>query len=165
MEFSGEFTTPVARDRVYTFLTDPTQFGNALPDVQEVTIVDPVTFTARLPVGVSTIRGTVSVRFQRTAETDGLGATYVGKGLGLGSSVEVETSFAVDDIEGGGSRVRWLGKASVFGRVLALAGGLLEPIARKNIVLFTESILKSLSELSEPTTGANELRASGAKEQ
>ena len=131
MEFSGEFTTPVARERVYAFLTDPTQFGNALPDVQEVTIIDPVTFTARLRVGVSNIRGTVNVRFHRTAETLGQGATYHGKGLGLGSSVEVETSFAVDDIEGGGSRVRWLGKASIFGRVLALGGRLIRAYRTK----------------------------------
>src|SRR6266480_7476283 len=144
MEFTGEFTTPIARERVYVFLTDPVQFGNALPDVQGVEIIDPLTFTARVWLGISAIRGTFSVRFQRAAADAGRAATYVGKGLGFGSSVEVEASFALDDIEGGGSRVRWLGKASIFGRILSLGGGLIEPIARKNITRFTESLIKSL---------------------
>jgi carbon monoxide dehydrogenase subunit G len=149
MEFSGEFTTPIARERVYAFLTNPAQVGSALPDVEEIVIHDPTSFTARILLGISYLRGNFSVRLQRTAAEAGLAASYVGKGLGIGSSVEMEASFALDDIEGGGSRVRWTGKARLFGKILSLGGGLIEPIARKNTTRFIESLLKGLDALDK----------------
>lgn len=140
MELEGEFPVPLGRETVYEFFMDPQKFGNAIPDVEQLNIVDNDNFTARVSVGISYIRGSLGMQFERVAVEDGRAATYRGKGLGMGSFAEIEASFRLEDLEDGGTLVKWLGKAQIGGRLASVGGGLVEPVARKNTTRFIAAI-------------------------
>jgi carbon monoxide dehydrogenase subunit G len=44
-----------------------------------------------------------------------------------------------------GTRVAWKGEAQIFGRLASVAGGLLEPLAKKNIQRVIDGLQKALS--------------------
>ena len=44
----------------------------------------------------------------------------------------------------GGTRVVWKGEAQIFGRLMSVAGGLLEPLAKKNVQKLIDGLQRSL---------------------
>ncbi|MBI3013938.1 MAG: SRPBCC family protein [Candidatus Tectomicrobia bacterium] len=148
MELEGEFLVPLSRQVVYNFFMDPHKFGKAIPDVEELNVLDNDSFMARVRVGISYIKGSLGMQFERVAAEDGQAATYRGKGLGMGSFAEVEASFRLEDLQDGGTRVKWRGEAKIGGRLAGMGGGLLEPVARKNTTRFITAIEAGLRDMT-----------------
>lgn len=143
ISFTGEFQVPKAREEVYDFLTDPSRFGPLLPDFQGVSVEDERTFTVKVKVGVSHIRGTASVKLHLAEAERPRRALYCGQGSMAGGSVDLTASF---DLEGnsGQTRVRWNGEAQIAGRIISVAGGLLEPLAKKNLQKLIDALQQAL---------------------
>ena len=148
MELEGEFAVPVKRRVVYNFFLDPKKFGAAIPDVEELNVLSESSFATRVRAGISYIRGTLGMQFERVAAEEGLAATYRGKGLGMSSFVEVEASFRLEDLPDGSTRVKWRGEAKIGGRLAGVGGGLLEPVARKNTTRFIAAIEAGLKQMA-----------------
>lgn len=142
--FSGEFQVPKAREEVYDFLTDPKRFAPLLPDFQGLSVEDERTFTVKVKVGVSHIRGTASVKLHLAEAEQPRRALYRGQGSMAGGSVDLTAGF---DLEGdsGQTRVRWSGEAQIAGRIISVAGGLLEPLAKKNLQKLIDALQQALS--------------------
>ena len=51
-----------------------------------------------------------------------------------------------------GTLVQWKGGAQIFGRLTSVAGGLLEPLARKNIQKVIDSLQKELDQQPASST-------------
>lgn len=149
MEFEGEFVVPLGREAVYGFLSDPQKFGRAIPELEEVSVRDGGGFMARVRTGISYLRGSLEIQFERVADADeaGRAAAYRGKGLGMGSFVEVEAGFSLEEVQAGSTRVRWRGVAKIGGRLASVGGGLLEPVARRNMTQFIGAIQTMLGGL------------------
>ena len=49
-----------------------------------------------------------------------------------------------------GTSVEWQGEAGVFGKLASMAGGMLEPLGRKNIQKLIDGLQKALSPTSRP---------------
>lgn len=148
MELEGEFLVPLRRQVVYDFFMDPNKFGKAIPDVEELNVLNDGNFVTRVRVGISYIRGTLGMQFERVAAEEGRAATYRGKGLGMGSFAEVEASFQLEEFQDGGTRVKWRGVAKIGGRLASVGGGLLEPVGRKNTTRFIKAIEAGLRDLA-----------------
>ncbi len=142
-DFGGEFTVHRSAEETYDFLVDPTRFAPLLPDYESVEVHDPQNFTVKVKVGISHIRGSAAVKL-RLAETQRpQRALYTGKGNMAGGTVDLSASFDLMPTDGG-TLVSWKGGAQVFGRLTSIAGGLLEPLARKNIQKVVDSLQKEL---------------------
>jgi len=140
---SGEFRVGKSPEEVFAFLTDPGRFAPLLPDYQSHAVADERNFTVTVKVGVGHIRGAARVEMQLTEAQRPSRAAYHGKGSVAGGGVNVAAGFDLAG-DGSGTRVRWKGEAQMHGPLISVAGGLLEPLAKKNIQRLIESVQKAL---------------------
>jgi len=150
--FSGEFTTPRSQEEVFDFLSDPNRFAPLLPDFQSMNQQDPTHFTVKVKVGVGNIRGSAEIKMELAEAVKPQRAHYKGQGSAVGSQVTVSAGFDLS-ANGDGTKVLWKGETSVFGKLASMAGGMLEPLGRKNIQKLIEGLEKALAE----TTAAEQL--------
>lgn len=156
IKFSGEFATPRSPEEVFEFLSDPKQFAPLLPDFQSMTMHDETHFTVKVKVGVGNIRGSAEIKMELAEKVKPLRAQYKGQGTAVGSQVTVSAGFDLQP-NGESTRVLWQGETSVFGKLASMAGGMLEPLGRKNIQKLIDGLQKALSEpaTKEPQASAS----------
>jgi carbon monoxide dehydrogenase subunit G len=144
IKFSGDFVVKKKPQDVYDFLVDPNRFCPLLPDYQSMEVLSDNNFLVKLSVGISHIRGTAAVKMS-LVETDRPNrAVYEGKGEVPGGSATLRAGFDLQASPGGETKVVWLGQSNVVGRIASLAGGLLEPLARKNVQKLIDGLQKAL---------------------
>jgi uncharacterized protein len=143
IKFSGQFEVPRQPEQVYDFLTDPNKFAPLLPEFQSMTQQDATHFTVKVNVGVSYIKGAADVKMQLTEAQRPQRAQYKGQGSVAGGNVSLLASFDLAPIETG-TKVMWQGEAQVFGRLMSVAGGLLEPLGKKNIKKLVDGLHAAL---------------------
>ncbi len=145
MHFNGEFVVTRNRDEVYEFLTDPRRFSPLLPDYQSMTQEDDTHFAVKVKVGISHIRGTAEAKVHLAESVRPTHAVYKGQAKVVGGSTTVTAGFDLDEVPEGGTKVRWTGEAQVFGSLASMAGGLLQPIARKNLEKLISGLHQALA--------------------
>jgi uncharacterized protein len=150
--FSGEFTTPRNPDEVFDFLSNPNKFGPLLPDFQSMTVQDPTHFTVKVRVGVGNIRGTAEIKMELAEATRPQRAQYKGQGTAVGSQITLSAGFDLSPVDTS-TRVAWQGEANIFGKLASMAGGMLEPLGRKNIQKLIDGLQKALAESVPLTAG------------
>ena len=167
ISFSGEFTTPRTQEEVFDFLSDPNKFAPLLPDFQNMTMQDSTHFTVKVKVGVGNIRGSAEIKMELAEALKPQRAQYKGQGTAVGSQVNVIAGFDLT-ANGDGTKVLWQGETSVFGKLASMAGGMLEPLGRKNIQKLIEGLQKALSQpvtsapSTEPLPGAVDVQLEAA---
>ena len=144
ISFGGEFEVSKPPAEVYDFLTDPNRFCPLLPDYQSMAVVDDRNFSVKVNVGISHIRGAADVKLKLTEAERPRHAQYQGQGNMAGGSMSFTAGFDLA-AAGSGTRVVWKGEAQIFGRLASVAGGLLEPLAKKNIQKVIDGLQKALS--------------------
>ena len=144
MKFTGDFVVNKSREEVYDFLTDPNRFAPLLPEYQGMTMQDPRNFTVKVNVGVSHMRGTAEVKMNLDRADRPAYALYKGLGKLPGGGASVSAGFDLAEAPEG-TKVMWTGEAQVFGKVTSLAGGLLEPLAKKNLQKLIDGLRAALS--------------------
>jgi carbon monoxide dehydrogenase subunit G len=149
--FGGEFTVQRTPEETYDFLTDPSRFCPLLPDYQKLDVRDTENFMVDVKVGISHIRGTAAVKLHLAEHTRPSRALYTGKATMAGGNVDLIARFDLR-ADGGGTVVSWKGEAQVFGRLTSIAGGLLEPLARKNLQKVIASLQQAMNQEKNLTT-------------
>jgi uncharacterized protein len=158
MELSDSFTVQAPRERVYKFLTDPNSLAPVLPGIRGYEVHDPDNFKLSLIVGVAQVHGLMKVKMRVVEkDLDDTVVTFNGRANGIRSNVDFEIRFRLNDTSGGGTEVGWGGEARIVGQLASAAGGLLEPIARKNIADSIEAVRVALESSDQPAS-APELR-------
>jgi carbon monoxide dehydrogenase subunit G len=71
-------------------------------------------------------------------------AVYEGRGEVPGGSASLRAGFDLQPSPGGATKVIWLGQSNVVGRIASLAGGMLEPLAKKNVQKLIDGLQKAL---------------------
>ncbi|HTZ98180.1 MAG TPA: carbon monoxide dehydrogenase subunit G [Terriglobales bacterium] len=132
IKLDGEFEVPRKPEEVYEFLTDPNRFAPLLPDFQSVTVRDATHFNIQVKVGISYIKGTADLNLHLADTERPVRAQYRGEGKVAGGNVAIIAGFNLSPVNGG-TKVVWQGEAQVFGRLTSVAGGLLEPLGKKNV--------------------------------
>src|SRR5258706_10817695 len=144
VKFNGDFTVKKTPQQVYDFLVDPNRFCPLLPDYQGMKILDAKNFLVKVSVVISHIRGTAAVKMSLVETEPATRAVYEGKGDVPGGSANLRAGFDLQPLPGGETKVIWLGQSNVVGRIASLAGGLLEPLAKKNVQKLIDGLQKAL---------------------
>lgn len=153
MKFKGDFVVSKKREDVYDFLTDPQRFAPLLPDYQSMIMLDDRHFTVKVSVGVSHIRGTAEVKMTLDQAVRPSSAVYKGQGSMVGGSTNVTAAFDLSELPAA-TKVAWTGEAQIFGRLTSVAGGLLEPLAKKNIQKLINGLIVALNATPLPQAAA-----------
>ena len=157
MHLDGHFTVSAAQADVYAFLTDAAKISRYMPDVKDVVIEDADHFTVTARVGISHIKGSMVMKLEIRDRRPPTSTTVVGKGTGLGSVVDMVTSFVLSAgpqldgaplaagpalrTEGNQTLVTWKGDVTISGTLAAFGPqGLLDRIARTNIDTFIDGL-------------------------
>ena len=149
MQFNGEFVVNRKPDEVYDFLTDPKRFSPLLPEYEGMTQEDETHFTVKVRVGISHIRGTAEVKMHLAEALRPTRALYKGQGKVVGGSATLTASFDLEEPPEGGTKVKWNGEAQVFGPLTSIAGGLLQPVAKKNLEKLVSGLHQALADQSQ----------------
>jgi carbon monoxide dehydrogenase subunit G len=144
IKFAGEFEAKKKPEEIYDFLTDPNKFASLLPDFQGLTVQDATHFTVKVNVGISYIKGTADVKMELTEAQRPQRAQYKGQGSMAGGNVTIVAGFDLAPIASG-TKVAWQGEAQVFGRLTSVAGGLLEPLGKKQIQKLIDGLQAALT--------------------
>ena len=144
IKFGGEFEVKRTAEEVYAFLMDPNKFAPLLPDFQSLSLQDSAHFTVKVNVGISYIKGTAEVRMELAESERPKRAQYKGQGTVAGGNVSITACFQLS-AGGSGTKVAWQGEAQIFGRLTSVAGGLLEPLGRKNVQKLIDGLQAALS--------------------
>ncbi|PYX06867.1 MAG: hypothetical protein DMG88_16895 [Acidobacteria bacterium] len=143
IKFGGEFEVKKTPEEVYDFLTNPQKFAPLLPDFQGMTQQDSTHFTVKVDVGISYIKGTAEVKMQLAEADRPKRAQYKGQGSVAGGNVSLTAGFDLSPVDSG-TKVAWQGEATVFGRLTSVAGGLLEPLGKKNVKKLIDGLQAAL---------------------
>jgi uncharacterized protein len=143
IKFGGEFEVLRTPGEVFDFLTEPNKFAPLLPDFQGMTVQDDRHFTVKLNVGISYIKGTAEVKMELAEAERPKRARYKGQGSVAGGNVSLMAGFDLA-AAAAGTRVTWQGEAQIFGRLTSVAGGLLEPLGRKNVQKLIDGLQAAL---------------------
>jgi uncharacterized protein len=145
IKFGGDFMVQKKPEDVYDFLVDPNRFCPLLPDYQSMEIRDDKNFLVKLSVGISHIRGTAAVKFSLVETERPRHAVYEGNGDVPGGSATLRAGFELEAAPGGATKVIWSGQSNVMGRIASLAGGLLQPLAKKNVQKLIDGLQQALT--------------------
>jgi carbon monoxide dehydrogenase subunit G len=143
IKFGGEFEVPRKPEEVYAFLTDPNKFCPLLPEYQGMSVQDATHFNVKVNVGISYIKGTADVKMELAEADRPRRALYKGQGSVAGGNVTMTAGFDLT-AAGAGTKVAWQGEANIFGRLTSVAGGLLEPLAKKQVQKLIDGLQAAL---------------------
>ncbi len=143
IKFGGEFEVTRKPEEVYDFLSDPGKFAALLPDFQGLSIQDPTHFTVKVNVGISYIKGVAEIKMELAEAERPKRAQYKGQGSVAGGNVGLTAGFDLSPLDGG-TKVAWQGEAQIFGRLTSMAGGLLEPLGKKQVQKLIDGLQAAL---------------------
>ena len=150
IKFAGAFEVQRTPEEVYDFLTDPNRFAPLLPEFRGVSVQDAEHFTVKVNVGISYIKGVADVKMHLAESNRPRRAQYKGQGSVAGGNVSMVAAFDLA-AAGEGTRVAWEGEAQVFGRLASVAGGLLEPLGKKQVQRLIDGLQSALHSASGGT--------------
>jgi len=114
-----------------------------LPDVEESKVKDRDHFSVKSKVGLSYVKGSVSMNFEVVEKRQDEFAKLVGHGQGLQSSVDMAMEITLED-KGKGSLARWKTEANVGGLLASVGARLLGGAADKYVKQITENLKKKV---------------------
>ncbi len=144
IQFSGEFEVKKQPDEVFEFLTDPNRFAPLLPEFQGLSVQDPTHFMVKVNVDISHIKGTANVKMELAEANRPVRAQYKGQGAVAGGNVTMIAGFDLAPATAG-TKVAWKGEAQIFGRLTSVAGGLLEPLGKKQVQKLIDGLQAALA--------------------
>ena len=144
IKFGGEFEVKRTPEEVYSFLTDPNKFAPLLPEFRSLTVQDPTHFTVKVNVGVSYIKGAADVKMELAEAQPPTRAQYKGQGSMAGGNVSLVAGFDLSPAATG-TKVAWQGEAQVYGRLASVAGGMLEPLGKKQLQKLIDGLQVALA--------------------
>jgi len=149
IKFDGDFTVATSRADAYAILSDTEKFAPLLPTYVSHEAKDDGTVDVKIKVGVGKIRGVGTVNLELTEANPPERAAYLGKGKVMGSAFNLNAGFTLEEGGPGDTKVVWQGEVTMFGKLVSLAGGMIQPVANKEIAKLIETLRVALSSDAE----------------
>ncbi len=146
MRYEGTIEAEVPKSKFYAFITDPKKVITILPDVQESKVIDATHFWVKSKVGLSYVRGSMSMNFELKDAKEGASAKVVGHGQGLQSSVDLEMQIDLKDSASHGTSASWVVEAKMGGLMAGIGSRLIGGAAEKYIKDITSNLKKKVAE-------------------
>ena len=142
LHLSGSNTINAQRQAVFQRLTDTAFLAKALPDSEEVHVIDSSTLEAKLKVRVAVVSSTLKVRVTVSNKIPTEKATLQVDGSGSGSTLKITSNFTlVGDTP---TRMDWTADAEMSGVMAGLGSTLLKTFATKKVDEIFSGITKAI---------------------
>ncbi len=142
--FNGEFTVATTREEAFEILSDTQKFAPLLPTYRSHELREDGSVDVVLNVGVGKVRGTGTVNLVLTESIRPERANYEGKGKVMGGVFNLVAGFDLEDAGPGEILVKWTGDLVIFGKLMSMAGGMIKPIAKRDITRMIAAIQVAL---------------------
>ena len=142
--FEGEFEAARSREKTFEFLADTQKFAPCLPTFVSLEMEEDGSATVKIKIGIGKVRGIATINLVLEESESPARAQYSGKGKVMGSAFNLISGFDLEEIDGS-TLVKWSGELKMFGKLVALAGGLIKPIAKKDIQRLIEALQIALN--------------------
>ena len=149
MRFEGTLDIAAPRDRVWSFLTDPTQVTTCAPDVQSLEVADPHHFTVVVRAGVGPIKSTFSMNVQFLELERPKHAAVLARGQAPGSAVQMVSNMDLSEFDETHTVMEWSSDVTVSGMIQQVGARLMQGAADK-ITQQLFSCIKTKLEASVP---------------
>ncbi len=134
MHFEGKVEIAAPRDKVWSFVIDPTQVGQCGPGVESVEAVDDRHFKARAKVGIGFISTRFVVDLEIAEQQPPERAVIKAHGQAPGSAVDATAEMRLSDgAATGTTRMDWKADVTIAGTIAAVGARLIEGTANKMI--------------------------------
>ncbi len=130
---------------VWDFLLNPNDIGPCFPDLQSLEVTSADSFRAKVRVGLSVVKGAMEFEFRTADKVPPHSAKLVGTGRGVGSSVEIQTGFNLEEM-GSGTKVGWVADVNVGGIMAGLGSKLLDSTSSKMVEQVIENFKSKLNQ-------------------
>jgi len=144
MHYEGSFGVVSSRDAVYSFVTDPKSVATILPDVQDVKIIDANSFSLKAKLGFSLVNGLMDVKCTFTEKNPYTFLRLNATADGLSSVVDLESSFTLEDMQGGGTRVKWTADARIAGLIARVGSRLIDSATERYVTRMIDALKQKL---------------------
>jgi carbon monoxide dehydrogenase subunit G len=145
LQYSGEERITADPATVWAFIQDPAKIGGVLPDVVEVTVLDPTHVDATVRVAVGPVRGTFKLKLELIPDPARRHVEMKISGGGFGSTVDATAAADVVDAGDSATVLKWSGQAIARGTIAAVGGRVLEAQAGKLIEQAFANVRRQLS--------------------
>lgn len=145
MHYEGSFDVKAPKEKVYDFVTDPKKVTTIFPDVQSVKVIDEHNFQIKAKVGMSFIKGVLDVKLTLVENKRPTFSKIKARGTGMNSSVDLESSFTLEDGPNGGTHVKWAAEAKISGMMASVGSRLIDSQADKYVKQIIGSLEKKLA--------------------
>src|SRR6185503_19901059 len=131
MHFEGVVEIDAARDRVWSFVSDPARVAACASDVERLDIVDPTHFRVTVRAGIGPIRTTFQVDAEFTELREHERAEVRARGQARGSAVEMSNIVELADSGPGHTTLRWQADVTVSGAIANVGSRFMQAAADK----------------------------------
>lgn len=145
MDLSGEHTFAAPRERVWEMMLDPKVLQGCLPGCEELEMVGPDEYTAKMKIGVAMIRGTFQGRVKITDKQEPESYKMRVEGKGSQGEVSGEGTLMLED-SGGETLVKYSGEANVRGTLARVGARVMQPASKMIVGQFFECLDGKLSD-------------------
>src|SRR5918992_1800935 len=128
MDLTGEHTFAAPRQQVWDLLLDPETLRSCLPGCERLEAVGPDEYEATMKIGVAAIRGTYQGRVKISDKEEPASYRMLVEGKGGAGQVSGEGRLELIE-EGGQTRVRYSGTATVRGTLARVGARVMQPAA------------------------------------
>ncbi len=133
MHFDGSVPIKADRQRVWAFVTDPTQMASCGPGVDSVELIDEHHFRVLARIGIGMIKATFAIEVTRGEERAPDFAELSGTGKAPGSAVDGSARIDLSDGPDGATVMDWSADIHIHGRLASVGARLIEGTSRKLI--------------------------------
>ena len=142
LHLNGSNTINAPRQAVFQRLTDAGFLAKALPDSDEVRVVDGSTLEAKLKVRVAVVSSSLRVRMTVTNKVPPERATLQVDGSGSGSTLKITSNFTL--VGDSPTKMDWTADADLSGVMAGLGSTLLKTFAAKKVDEIFSGITKAI---------------------
>jgi uncharacterized protein len=131
MRFEGTLDIAAPRERVWSFLTDPTQVTACAPDLRSLEVADPHHFTVVVRAGIGPIKSTFTMNVQFLELERPKHAAVLARGQAPGSAVQMVSDMNLAAFDETHTMMEWSSDVTVSGMIQQVGARLMQGAADK----------------------------------
>ena len=132
----------------WTFINDPAQISQCLPDLLEATIHTECMFDAIVQVSLGPVRGKFKFKITLDPQPNGRHLKMKISGGGLGSVVDLHAGAELEANDDNTTTLDWNGTASMRGPVATVGGRVIDSQAERVITTTFGNVKKRLADMT-----------------
>jgi carbon monoxide dehydrogenase subunit G len=146
LQFFGTPEIAASPERVWQRLLDPRFVARSVPGVESVEVIDARRFQVISGFGVGSLKARLTITGEMFDIVPGTSAKMKMQGKAAGTAVDVLSTIAIQEGEGGRVRLAWSATSELSGPLATMGTGLIEGIARKLTEQFWSDFARRVTE-------------------